>query len=225
MKGTQELIKLLKETTHQYNNSLTTILGFTQLVMHNEKLDSSLKDYMNIIYESALDGKNIVDRVKELDETKYEGENLRYDVSVNDIIESSIRMASVNCEINPKLREIVFKFTRNLNSDVKINANPREIREVILNILLNAIYELKCNGEVVIETKRLDGEILIVISDNGKGMDKATIEKIFDPYFTTKGDKGTGLGLSISKDIIESNGGRIEVESEENKGTTFKIYF
>lgn len=225
MKGTQELIKLIKETTHQYNNSLTTILGFTQLVMHNEKLDSSLKDYMNIIYESALDGKNIVDRVKELDETKYEGENSKYDVSVNDIIESSIRMASVNCEINPKLKEIVFKFTRNLKSDVKINVNPREIREVILNILLNAIYELKCKGEVVIETKRLDGEILIVISDNGKGMDKATIEKIFDPYFTTKGDKGTGLGLSISKDIIESNGGRIEVESEENKGTTFKIYF
>lgn len=225
MKDREELIDLIKETTHQYNNSLTTILGFTQLVMDNEKLDNSLKDYMNLIYESALDGKNIVDRVKDLDEIKYQHKNLRCDISVNDLVESSIRMASVNCEINSQLKEIVFKFIRNLETDIKINVNPREIREVILNILLNAIYELECNGEVVIETKSLNGEILIIISDNAKGMNKETMEKIFDPYFTTKGDKGTGLGLSISKDIIESNGGRIEVESEQNKGTKFKIYF
>lgn len=214
---------LLKETIHEFNNSLTTILGFAKVVMYSEKLDDSLKEHIDTIYEAALHSKNIIDDLNSSD--GFENKKLNCSISINKLVESAIRMASIRWKENSKLKRIGIQFVRSLESKSDIYVNPSEITQVILNILLNAIDSFDQDGEIYIETRDSRGELMLKISDNGEGMDKGIIENLFDPYFTTKGDKGKGLGLHISKCIIEKYDARIEVESEKDIGTTFKIYF
>ena len=101
---------------------------------------------------------------------------------------------------------------------------PRQLSQVFMNLLLNAVQAIADHGKVTIKTEVTSESLVVTISDTGKGMSKEVLEKIFDPFFTTKGvGAGTGLGLSISYGIIKNHGGIIEVESQENVGSTFKV--
>lgn len=224
-KNKKELVDFIKETNHEYNNSLTAILGFSQIMMSSDKLDDSLRSYMDTIYEAALDSKSLIDKINQPYKGEIKHEDLKSSTPVNALIESAISMANIKCREDSKLKGKAIRFTRNLGPEAQICAHAYEVRRVILNILLNAIDSVEDGGEVCIESTFEEGEILIIIKDNGKGMEDGTLDKLFDPYFTTKGDDGTGLGLSISRKIMEDHGGRIEVESKKNLGSTFKIYF
>jgi len=118
-------------------------------------------------------------------------------------------------------------FIRNYQNDLpRIESDTSQLQQVFLNILDNAIDAIDKNGSITIATRHHSesGEVDIAIADTGKGIPKETVEKIFDPFFTTKKvGEGTGLGLTISYSIIEKLGGRIHVESEEGRGTTFHI--
>ena len=115
----------------------------------------------------------------------------------------------------------------------KINIVPQDISRVLLNLLNNAFYAVdekkrQLNGmyepAVSVCTKKLDGKVEIHVKDNGNGIPQNIVDKIFQPFFTTKPTgQGTGLGLSLSYDIIKAHGGEIKVESKEGKGSEFKI--
>ncbi|MEO7048476.1 MAG: HAMP domain-containing sensor histidine kinase, partial [Ferruginibacter sp.] len=114
----------------------------------------------------------------------------------------------------------------------KINIIPQDIGRVLLNLYNNAFYavqqkqstEKNYHPIVSIITKKLDNNILITVTDNGNGIPQNIVDKIFQPFFTTKPTgQGTGLGLSLSYDIIKAHGGEIKVETKENEGTEFKI--
>lgn len=99
-----------------------------------------------------------------------------------------------------------------------------QIQEVITNIITNAVQAINLHGEIKIKTFYENGTAVIDISDNGPGIPKENREKIFKPFFSSKGyGKGTGLGLSISKKILKEHGGDITVKSHTGKGTTFTI--
>lgn len=118
-------------------------------------------------------------------------------------------------------------FVRNYQSDLPhIESDASQLQQVFLNILDNAIDAIDKNGSITITTRAVpeSGEVDIAIADTGKGIPRETLEKIFDPFFTTKKvGEGTGLGLTISYSIIGKLGGRINVQSDEGKGTTFHI--
>jgi len=122
----------------------------------------------------------------------------------------------------------------------KINVVPQDIGRVILNLITNAFYAVSStnpsnadgtqetlpvsNPTVWVSTKKESNKVLIVVKDNGPGIPKSALDKIFQPFFTTKPTgSGTGLGLSLSYDIIQAHGGKISVSSKENKGTEFII--
>ena len=115
--------------------------------------------------------------------------------------------------------------TKDFGQLPKINCYPSQLNQVFMNVLSNAAQSIEGDGEIHIQTKKLNGErVEISIRDSGKGMGKATLEKVFDPFFTTKGlGSGTGLGLSISYGVIQKHGGDILVKSEVGRGTEFKI--
>ena len=99
-----------------------------------------------------------------------------------------------------------------------------EIKQIFMNLLVNAAQAIETKGEIIIETEKGDNVVTIKISDTGKGMTQEIKRKIFDPFFTTKPiGKGTGLGLWICMSIIQKHHGNIEAESQEGKGSTFKI--
>ncbi len=133
---------------------------------------------------------------------------------------------------------------KNFNADFKTNFDeridkiavvPQDIGRVLLNLFNNAFYavnEKKKTADenykptVSIQTKKIDDKIEIIVSDNGNGIPQKIVDKIFQPFFTTKPTgQGTGLGLSLSYDIIKAHGGEIKVETKEGKGTTFTISF
>jgi signal transduction histidine kinase len=98
-----------------------------------------------------------------------------------------------------------------------------ELREVLINLILNAMDAMPGGGQLTIHTYQQDGFACIAVSDTGVGIPTDIQQRIFDPFFTTKQVKGTGLGLSVSHTLIKSHGGDIEVESRIGSGTTFVI--
>jgi signal transduction histidine kinase/DNA-binding response OmpR family regulator len=106
----------------------------------------------------------------------------------------------------------------------KIHCRPRQLNEVYMNILVNAIQAIEGRGDIHITTCTRDDRAVVEILDTGRGIPEENLSRIFDPGFTTKGVKvGTGIGLSIAYRIVEDHNGSIEVESEVGKGSTFKI--
>ena len=126
------------------------------------------------------------------------------------------------------------KFETDLDKTIeKINIVPQDIGRVILNLINNAFYAVSEKKKlaaknyeptVTVSTKKLDGKIRIQVNDNGNGIPQKVLEKIFQPFFTTKPTgQGTGLGLSLSYDIVKAHGGELKVETKEGEGSEFII--
>jgi two-component system NtrC family sensor kinase len=118
--------------------------------------------------------------------------------------------------------EIRTDFQENLQT---LRVSTSELQQVFFNLINNAIDAMDHNGgTLTISSRQRDDDLFIAVSDTGKGIPEADLDRIFDPFYTTKPvGKGTGLGLSICYGIIEKLGGKLEVESTVGKGTTFSI--
>lgn len=106
----------------------------------------------------------------------------------------------------------------------EISGDRELLKQVFMNIIINAIHSMPCGGRVDVAMRKAEGFVIVDIKDNGVGIRHGIIEKIFDPFFSTK-DNGTGLGLAIAAKIMQAHGGYIEVDSEENEGSDFGLYF
>jgi len=146
-------------------------------------------------------------------------------------IESLIKGINLLLESKMNKKNIVLK--TNFIEDIPyVYVDENQIEQVLINMLLNAIDAIESDGIITITTKTVAEEdvkkgnimwVVVDLEDSGAGIAQENIEKIFNPFFTTK-NEGVGLGLSISSRLIEENGGRIEVNSELRKGTKFSIY-
>jgi len=142
-------------------------------------------------------------------------------VEVNQLLEETLVL------LDKKLRQSRIRVVRTLDPELpNVRARADQLRQVFLNLLLNAQQAIKTDGEIHISTgpaeQALQPSILIEISDSGVGIAEDDIPRIFEPFFTT-GKKGTGLGLWVTHDIVRQHGGRIDVSSAKDQGTTFSI--
>jgi signal transduction histidine kinase len=153
-------------------------------------------------------------------------------ININSLCDEYLRLAYHG--LKAKDRSFNARFETNFDTGIgEIQVIPQEIGRVVLNLINNAFYAVnerkKANEEgyepqVAVSTKREDGNVSIVVSDNGTGIPEKVIEKIFQPFFTTKpSGQGTGLGLSLSYDIVKAHGGELKVETREGYGTSFHI--
>lgn len=218
----KNLGELVEGFTHDFNNLLTTIVGFSQIGLFKD-IENQLKDYLNVIYNTAMDGKAMVDKIQEF----VKGNNIREKRlhRINDLVKSSINMIKYKIKFNTEKlgKEIVLK--EELNSERCIYADEFEIRQVFLNVLLNALAAMEDGGTLTVKTYDENEKVYVQITDTGVGMSENVKRRIFDPFFTTKGKEGTGLGLNTAKKIIENHSADIVVDSEMGVGTTFTIIF
>jgi signal transduction histidine kinase len=139
--------------------------------------------------------------------------------SINDVLDSSLEFASDRIE----LKQI--KVIKDYDKDIcPILVDQEKIKIAFLNIIVNAIEAMEDRGTLRISTETRNNRCITKISDNGRGLTKEDVARLFEPYFTTK-EKGTGLGLTNTQNIILAHNGSISVESELGKGTTFTISF
>jgi PAS domain S-box-containing protein len=142
-------------------------------------------------------------------------------VDVNQLIEETLVL------LEKKMRQLRIRVNRNLDESLpKVRARADQLRQVILNLIINAQQAIQGGGEITISTSRyeqaLQPSILIQLSDTGVGISEDDLNRIFEPFFSS-GKKGTGLGLWVTQDIVRQHGGRIEVTSEISRGTVFTI--
>lgn len=206
---------------HEINNPLATISACTEgLIKRIEKgqINVSLfENYLKIIDEEVKRGRDIVESILSF-VRKRAGE--KNDIDINETLEKTLDLIG----FQGRLRDV--EILRNYLAEMPtIKANEGELRQVFLSIMGNALDAMEDRGKLILETNiNGDNEIVIKISDMGPGIPSSLINRIFEPFFTTKSAMGgTGLGLAIANRIIKENRGRIEVSSEEGKGTTFIV--
>ncbi|HLR35520.1 MAG TPA: HAMP domain-containing sensor histidine kinase [Tissierellales bacterium] len=206
---------------HDFNNLLTTIVGYSQIALLKD-IEDEIKNYFNVIYRTALDGKAIMNRIQDFAKgTDKINRDFHY---LNDLVLGSLDMARHRIKVKSKTNGEI-KIIEKLDSESRIYCNEYEIRQVMLNIILNALDSMVGSGTLILSTYDLDEKAVIEVEDTGIGMEDRVKEKLFEPYFTTKGSKGTGLGLNIAKKILEDHFAEIKVESESGKGSKFIISF
>jgi signal transduction histidine kinase len=215
--------ELMEGVTHDLNNLLTTISGLSQLSLLKDA-SVEVKNNLRVINQTALDGKTVIDKIHNYIRGSY---NSRKDYHYfDDIVISSLAMAKHRFKTINTLERHNVCLETDLNCNGIIYCNEYEIRQGILNIILNGIDAIEeKDGILIVRTYNEDNYAVVEISDNGVGIDEETMEKLFEPYFTTKGPKGTGLGLNIVKNILKDHSAEISVESKVGEGTTFKTKF
>lgn len=148
----------------------------------------------------------------------------------NDFILTSIRLDELISEAiqlvqGESLKKDISVEIENKIKDLKVWTDPSQLRQVCINLLVNAIHASSKKQSVLVIIESVQDEFLISVKDNGRGIPPEDLERIFEPFFTTKPTgEGTGLGLSVSKSIVEKLGGHLEVKSILGKGSTFIIY-
>ena len=213
---------------HEFNNLLTPIVSYSHYALqsaNSENPDTVLiKKALTKSFQSSEKAGRICTSLLAL----ARGESTAERVSVQKLVEETLLVLARD----PQKDGIALRVQ--VQPDLLVNADAVQLEQVLLNLLINArqaMYGTR-GGSITIRAQQDPGvaELRLQVIDTGPGIPERVLPRIFEPFFTTKGTvkkgetKGTGLGLAICKEIIEHHGGRIEVQSEVGKGTTFNLY-
>lgn len=198
---------------HEVKNSLNAI-GLLKIL--ESKLEEADKKSIQLIYNSR---DRIIGLIKEISDFARDEEYSYYlsEHSITEIIEEAVSIIRMDPDLVGK------KIVTNFSYQGKVLADRNKVIQVLLNLIKNAGHAIsdRPDGRILIETKQNKELIYIAVTDNGIGIEKELVQKIWDPFYTTKGSKGTGLGLDISKRIIEGHNGSIHVQCNQNNETCF----
>ncbi|MHB8765145.1 MAG: sensor histidine kinase [Deferrisomatales bacterium] len=207
--------ELVAGIAHELNNPLTGILVLSSIMQKEAKLDPTTRDDVETIVHESQRCARIV---KGLLDFSRESIPQKRPCQINDVIDSTLVLVRTQALFHDI--EIVKKYGEGLP---EVLADPHQLEQVLINVLLNAAQAMPNGGRLVLETTPRPAQVVVRIADTGGGIPPENLGRIFDPFFTTKESRGTGLGLSVSYGIVQNHGGTIEVESELGVGTAFTI--
>jgi len=202
---------------HEINEPLSSILGFAQLAKKHELIPEEVTDDLEKIINASLHARTIIKHLLTFAKQVSPQKSL---INLNRLVNDSL------CFLENRCRKNDISISRALSSDLpEFVADPTQINQLLVNLVVNAINAMIPGGGQLIIKTYLDGKrITLVVEDSGEGMDKDTLEKIFNPFFTTgRAGEGTGLGLSVVHGIVNSHNGSIKVYSHPGRGTKFEI--
>jgi two-component system cell cycle sensor histidine kinase/response regulator CckA len=216
---------------HDFNNLLTAVIGYSQLALRNLDDRNRLRSDISEIEKAGLRAAELTGQLLAFSRKQvFHPKNLTLNALVTDLQKMLSRLIGEDIDL-------VAMLDLELGT---VKADPGQVQQVIMNLVVNARDAMTDGGKITIETANVDlgsdysskhidvlpgAYCMLAISDNGCGMDEETRSHIFEPFFTTKGlGRGTGLGLSTVYGIVKQSGGGISVYSEPGRGTTFKVY-
>ena len=214
--------KLSSGIAHDFNNILAAISMRAELMKLRTE-DPDLTKDLEVIENSAMQGAETVNKLR----TFYKRERTEYEsANLNDVIEQAIEITSPRWKdvshSRGILTEVKLHFADNLRN---IEGSTGDLKDSIINLIFNALDAMPHGGTIDVTTENLLDAVRVTITDTGIGMSQEVMKRVFEPFYSTKGEKGSGLGLSTVYGIVQSHGGTIDIDSEEGKGTTFTIAF
>ena len=210
---------------HDFNNLLAAILGRAEL-LQRRTTDPVILQGLKVIQGAALDGAETVRRI--LGFARAKGPEQVEPVELGLLLEQVVEIARPRWKDEAQARGALITVTLALEPVAPVRGNAAELREVFLNLLLNAVDAMPNGGTATLGVRPIasgngngdsDEAVECFVQDTGVGMSAEVRQRAFDPFFTTKGVRGTGLGLSVVYGIVSRHGGRVRIDSRENAGT------
>jgi len=210
---------------HDFNKALMTVTGYSELLLeHPAALDDrdQVKDYLGAINTAGHDASHIVSRLRDFYRPREEGE-IFGPVDVNKVIEQVVKLTQ------PKWRTLAQNLGKNIDVATELEKSPpilgneTDLREVITNLIFNAVDAMPKGGKITLRTRADKRHVQLEVADSGTGMTAEVKQRCLEPFFTTKGDGGTGLGLSMVFGVIKRHEGNLSIDSAPGKGTTIVI--
>lgn len=206
---------------HELNNPLTTVTGFSELILDEMPKDALHRTDMEMILREALRARGVVRRL--LDFAR-QGERTRARSDMNEIADDVLALT----------RHLIHTSGVQLNVDLAkdlpwVSVDSNQMKQVLLNLIHNALQAMPNGGKLQVNTESRQRSnrkwVVVTVKDSGVGIELQNKDRIFEPFFTTKGNMGgTGLGLSVTYGIVTDHGGTIEVESQPGTGSTFTVW-
>lgn len=212
---------------HDFNNLLTTVLGHAELLRADLDALGAGPDatgHLRSLDHAASDGAALVRKIQQY--IRNEAAERTEPVELHTLAEEVLMLTRPYWHNEPRRRGIAITVERDLAEVPPVLGTPTELREVVVNLVLNAVQAMPTGGTLSLRTTAPDARsVCVEVADTGVGMDARVQRRIFEPLYTTKGSSGTGMGLTVSQGIVQEHGGRIEIESAPGRGSRFRLVF
>ena len=212
--------ELASGVAHDFNNTLAGILGRAQLIQRTNDPEKIMRG-LNIIIKTAEDGAKTVKRIQDF--ARQRRDHDFEPVSIDQILLDVSEITRPRWKDRAEASNIQISLDLQIRSKAKVMGDESELREVLVNMVFNAVDAMPDGGQLTLAAYDIDESVVIMVADTGSGMAPEVKSRIFDPFFTTKGKAGMGLGLAVSFGIIRRHEGSVKVDSEVNMGTKFMI--
>src|SRR5437867_1133670 len=213
--------ELAAGVAHNLNNSLTVIQGRAQLLLMRSGADEPNQKSLEVITQAVGDCSQTLRRL--LDFSRRGSTRASAPVDLSELVISSVEIARPKWQAESAHRTGTIEVRMEAPKPVLTLGDSSELREVVLNLIFNAVDAMAHGGTIEIGTRNDGLNAGFWVADTGSGMPPEVIPRIFEPFYSTKGERGTGLGLSASHGIIENHGGHVNVTSAPGKGTRFEV--
>jgi nitrogen-specific signal transduction histidine kinase len=218
------LAQMARGVVHDFNNSLTPIMGAADFMLTHEKVLESREDTIHMlecIRAAATEAKSMVSRLRAFYRPA-ENSEVRV-VYLNPLILGVLQLLEPLRRTNEERHGITIQMDTELRDLPAVRASEAQMREVIANILVNAVTAMPHGGRVVITSGVEGDEAVIEIRDTGRGMSEETLERCFEPFFSTKPGNGSGIGLAMAYFVVQNCNGTIQMGSEPGVGSVVSI--
>ena len=208
---------------HDFSNSLMSIIGYSEMLMTNAAArtdEATALEYLSIINTAGRDGAHIVTRLRDFYRPRGAAD-LFEPLNLSEIATQSVTLAKPR--VAQRATDKIVSFATELEGHVTVSGIGAELREVMTNLIFNAVDAMPDGGIITLRTRHEEDVAIVEVVDTGVGMSVEIKERCFEPFFTTKGDDGTGLGLAMVFGIIKRHQGTLEILSEPDKGTLVRI--
>src|SRR5216683_3069989 len=205
---------------HHLNNLFAVILGRVELLMGKVQ-EASVRRSLEIIQRTAQDGAEVVRRVQRFSRVQPVSDAVAVDL--NQLVQEVVELTRPRWQDEAQLRGSRIEIAVEAGVIGAAAGEPAPLREVLMNLLLNAADSISQAGKITLKTWTRDDRVYCSVADTGGGMPEEVRRRALEPFFTTKGPKATGLGLSVAYGTVQRYGGTLTVESTEGQGTTVEV--